>query len=530
MPTRQPNILFIMTDQQRFDCLGVNGNPIIHTPNLDRLARSGVDVKKYYVNAPVCVPSRCTLFTGRYPHATRIRQNFCMLERGREIHLFRALKHEGYSLGYIGKNHLLEDEEWQNFDYTDVWGYDHEMSPEETKTQEFAQGRMKPMVERGAWAGATFHDFPLETTRPYVKADSAIRFLKGHRGQETSEGRCPFCLTLSFSDPHAPHIAPRKFESVYPLDTLTPYPTREGELQEKAARFGIKYLAQQADQATDEDKRRFMAVYYAMISWVDEQIGRVLDTLDDLGLREDTIVVFTSDHGEFCFEHDMVKKDLVLLESLLHVPFLVSWAGTIPAGTVDDTFTEEVDVVPTLLESVGAQVPFGVQGKSVLPILMGQGGAGDSDGTSDRVTVRHKDAVFAESCPPWLYNPFESFETFREDWEANHDTHFPFNIPGDYNKAVRDDRFRYIWYGTGEEELYDLEADPHEQHNVAADQEYRQAKLEMKCRLLEWNIMTEDPLCPKTVRMLQKQYPDWIGKEDIGGNDRIPGDLTRILR
>lgn len=487
-----PNVLFIMTDQQRFDALGANGNCIIRTPNLDRLAASGVNVQDYYTNCPVCVPSRCNLFTGRYPHSHRIRENHSLLEAGREIHLFRVLKHAGYCLGYVGKNHLLEGVEFENFDYTDVWGYDHEMSPEEEECHRFARTRGRPMRERGVWAGATFHDFPPASTRPYVKASSAIRFLEQHTHQS------PFALCLSFSDPHAPHIALRKYEEVYPLDEMELYPHREGELEEKANRFGVKVRASQADKASEEDRRRFMAVYYSMISWVDEQVGRVLDKLEELGLREDTIVVFTADHGEFCFEHGMCKKDLVLLDSLLRVPLLMSWPGRLEPAVRQGAFVEQVDLMPSLLDLMGIEVPFGVQGRSALPYLRGE-------------SAEHKREVFAEICPPWLYNPHATYQDFVADWEANHEGLPSFNVPGDYTKSIRDAHYRYCWYGTGEEELYDKAADPHELHNVADEPAHAAAKLRMKLRLLEWHALTEDPLDPLSVRQLQDQYTNWVG-------------------
>ncbi len=487
----RPNLLFIMTDQQRFDALGANGNGIIRTPNLDRLAASGANVQEYYANCPVCVPSRCTLFTGRYPHSHRVRENHNMLEAGREIHLFRVLKKAGYSLGYVGKNHLLEGPEFENFDFTDVWGYDHEMSPAEEECHEFSRTRGRPMRERGVWAGATFHDFAPESTRPYVKASSAIRFL-----EERPKDR-PFCLCLSFSDPHAPHIALRKYEDAYPLDEMKPYPSREGELEEKATRFMVKVRASQADKAGEEDRRRFMAVYYSMISWVDENVGRVLDRLDGLGLAEDTIVVFTSDHGEFCFEHGMCKKDLVLLNSLLHVPLLVSWPGRLEPSRPGGTLFEEVDLMPTLLDLMGVKVPVGVQGVSFLPCLTGEAGS-------------HKDEVFAEICPPWLYNPFPDYEAFAEDWLANHDGLVPFNVPGDYTKMVRDRSYKYVWYGNGEEEFYDLRQDPDELHNLAADPDCAAIKTEYKLRLLEWHALSEDPLDPLSIRQLQAEYDGWI--------------------
>ena len=420
----QPNLLFIMTDQQRFDALGANGNNGIRTPNLDRLAAGGVNVQQYFSNCPVCVPSRVTLFTGRYPHSHRVRENHNFLEAGREIHLFRVLKKAGYSIGYVGKNHLLEDPEFVNFNYADVWGHNHQAGPAEQEVAHFGRSRGAVMREVACWAGATFHDYPPESTVPYVKASSAMRFL-----QERPQDR-PFCLCLSFSDPHAPHIALRKYEKVYPLEEMALHPVCEGELDEKASRFPVKYRAQGSHLASEQDKRRFMAVYYSMISWVDEQIGRVLGKLDELGLRENTIVVFTSDHGEFCFEHGMCKKDLVLLDSLLHVPLVISWPGQLEPARIAHTFMEEVDVMPTLLDLMGVAAPYGVQGASIMPVVRGE-------------AASHKEAVYGEICPPWLYNPFPDYESFLEDWRRHGQGPPPFNIPGDFNKMIRTRECKY---------------------------------------------------------------------------------------
>jgi len=498
----RPNILFIMTDQQRFDALGANGNDVIRTPNLDGLAASAVNVRDYFTQCPVCVPSRCTLFTGRYPHSHRVRENHTRLEADRDIHLFRALKQAGYSLGYVGKNHLLENEEFDRFDYADVWGANHESTGEqEDACNAFARGRGALMRERGVWAGATFHDFPFEATRPHIKASSAIRFL-----EERPKDR-PFCLTVSFSDPHAPHIAPRKYEQVYPLAAMKLHPTREGELAEKARRFQVKVRASGADRATEEDRRRFMAVYFSMISWVDENVGRILSKLGELGLERDTIVVFTSDHGEFCFEHGMCKKDLVLLDSLLRVPLLISWPGRLAPREIAGTFVEEVDVMPTLLDLAGQPVPNGVQGRSFLPLLEGE-------------TDSHKDTVYAEICPPSLHNPYGTYEEFRAAWEEHHETPghqlcwtAPFNVPGDFTKMIRTRDHKYIWYWDGQQELYDLRADPNEWFNLADDPAHEGVRNDLKMRLLEWLALSEDPLDLKAIRELQQEYSAWLKAE-----------------
>lgn len=485
---RRPNLLFIMCDQQRFDALGANGNRIIKTPNLDALAAGSANLKKYFVNSPVCVPSRCNMFTGRYPHSHRIRENHSVLEYGREIHLFRALKQAGYHLGYVGKNHLLETPEFENFDFHDI-----KAGENEKPLMEWYAGEKRKLMEAGTpelWRAPMFHDFPEETTSTGKTGAAGIRYLKER------DKKKPFCLCVSFHDPHVPHLAPRKFEKLYPPDALELYGYEKDELSNRPSRYEMKWRAQKSDRADDAGRRHYMAVYYAMISWIDEQVGKLLAELDGQGIAQETIVVFTTDHGEFCFEHNMFKKDLVLLDSLLHVPCLMRWPGKIVPRAINDTLIEQVDLMPTLLELMGVETPLGVQGSSFASLLKGE-----------RST--HKDAVYAEICPPWLYNPYKSYDAIEQaagSWEA-----VSFNVIGDYNKSIREDDWRYVWFGTGEEELYDHRVDPNEFRNLANDPAYAQEKMRLKLRLLEWVALSEDPLDPLTIRQLQTQYSNWKG-------------------
>ena len=497
MPAARPNLLFIMTDQQRFDTLTVNGNPAMHTPVLDALARSGANLQRYYTNAPVCGPSRACLFTGRYPHSHAVRENYCVLEAGREIHLFRALKQAGYRLGYCGKNHLVDEQERVNFDFFDGRGSDEPAPAEKPLMDEFWEWRKRPGgVPPGTseiWRATYVHDQPPEATRTWQTAQAGIEFLERQRGSAE-----PFALCVSFEDPHVPHLALREYFDKYPLDQIDLLPFEgESELATKARRWAIKYGAFNAAAATEADKRRYIAVYRAMISWVDTQVGRLLAALDATGRREDTLVVFTSDHGDFNFQHGLAKKDLVLAECLLHVPCLFSWPGRIPpkVHAAPDTMAEEVDIVPTLLDLLGLERPLGVQGESFAPLLLGR-------------SLRHKDVVFAEVCPPYLYNKYADFEAFAADHGGRGRT--PFNVPGDFTKSIREARWRYVWYGNGEEELYDHEADPLERRNRAADPDCAAEKLRLKLRLLEWHALTEDPLDSNLRRDLQSRYDRWI--------------------
>ena len=196
-------------------------------------------------------------------------------------------------------------------------------------------------------------------------------------------------------------------------------------------------------------------------------MGEILKALDATGRRQDTIIVFTSDHGDFDFEYNMCKKDLVLLDCLLHVPCIIAWDGHIKPRVVDSTMVEEIDVMPTLLDLCGVEIPFGCQGKSLGPVLRGQ-------------TKTHKDAVHAEICPPYFRNPYKTYDEFIAAWNKYHLTRghllcwsANYNVPGDFCKAIRTADWKYIWYADGFQELYDLRRDPHEWTNLAQRADYR---------------------------------------------------------
>ncbi|MFP4144996.1 MAG: sulfatase [Phycisphaeraceae bacterium] len=489
----RPNLVLVMTDQQRFDTLAVNGNSNMKTPVLDKLARSGANMHGYFATSPVCGPSRASFFTGRYPHSHRIRENYSLPEAGREIHLFRILKQNGYRLGHVGKNHIVDPQEMPNFDLFSQAG-SHEQSPEEKKLIErYYQHREEidvPLGNSELWRTGFVHEGPVESTRTWQSAQAAIDFI------EQQDGEKPFALTVCFEDPHLPHIVLKEYFEKYPLDEIDLLPVGgEKELEKKALRWAVKHAALNAETASEEEKKRYIAIYRAMISWIDTQTGRILQTLEDQGLRENTLVVFTSDHGDFSWQHNQAFKDLVLADSLLHVPCIYSWPGQIEAQTYpEEVLVSGVDMLPTILDLLGVETPIGVQGTSFAPLLRGESG-------------KHKDAVFAEVCPPYLYNKYESPKAFVDAHGGPGNT--PFNVPGDFTKSIRTADWRYIWYGTGEEELYDHREDPHELNNLAGDPEYADVKQRLKMRLLEWNALTEDPLDPNLRRDLQAKYDNW---------------------
>ncbi|MEI6603134.1 MAG: sulfatase-like hydrolase/transferase [Clostridia bacterium] len=506
MLEKKKNVLFIMSDQLKYAAIGAHGNQQVLTPNLDHLARSGCDVENFFTNSPVCVPSRCTFITGKYLHAHHIRENHTVLEENREIHLFRMLKQEGYLLSYSGKNHVLIESEFENFDFASI--DDNRTYSSEERLMKDELKKRSQQVGSHAYQIAGFHDFPKEATPAWNVTTSMIDSLESMKDVNR-----PFCAFLSIVEPHYPHVAPKEIWDMYEgVDFEIPLAC-EDDLPNKASRFIIKQKAQHSNEASLQEKKKWMRAYYSLITLVDMQVGRIVDWLQANDKLEDTIIVFTSDHGEFGFEHGMNKKDLVLLDCLLHVPLMISWKGKIAPQTLTGTLAEQVDVLPTILDLLGVSSHRGVQGKSFAQSLLTN---------TKNAPVHHKDAVFAEVNPPWLFNTYKSYEEYVAHCLEKGIGDAPFNIPGDFTKSIRTKEHRYIWYGNGEEELYEFINDPGETKNLALDPAYKDLKLNMKLQLLEWNALSEDPVDPSINARLQRQYSTWIGKNEYNYSQWLP--------
>jgi arylsulfatase len=495
-----PNILWIMTDQQRLDAMGCTGGQVF-TPNMDRLAAEGVLFTQMFAQSPVCVPSRVNFITGRYPHSHQVRQNHTMVGQD-EPHMFRVLRQAGYYLGIVGKNHMFDQDDLQKLDFERCSS--NEIEPDSDYTRKYNRhlGEIKErMREVGSWAGACWHDFPDELTRTGRTSKAAVDFLDNYEDDR------PFMLWVSFEDPHAPHTAPERFRSLYPEESMSlpddaVCDTDHPELNNKPNRQQIKRHAQGMTRATAADLRRYTAVYRAMISFVDEQVGKLIDSLESRGILDDTIIIFTSDHGDFLCDHGMVKKDLLMYDCQLNIPFIIRWPG-LDDGKRIDAMCEQIDIYPTLLDCLDLEIPPSVQGQSFKRLL-------NEESKSFRTEIH------AEICPPDYRNSYKNYDNFIADWRrvnqeglVNHPLHktAPFNIPGDFIKCLRTATHKYVWYACGEEELYDLEDDSGEKVNLAGKPEYTIVKADLKLRLLEWNALSEDPLDAILSREIADNYP-----------------------
>ena len=283
--TDAPNVLFIISDQMRADALGLLGNPNAHTPNLDRLARGGMVFDRCYSNNPVCVPSRKSMFSGLYPHEhgslTNQPHNYLGVERSMIDH-FRRL---GYRTGYCGKNHTFTPTAMDRVDFASVRdrekfrGYSPDVPPE--------------------WHAAI--PGPEEKSHAYLNTEDALRFLN------TGKPGDPWFLTVSYFEPHPPYFAPARHIGRKPASDIR-IPARIGP-ESLSPRLAEHAQAMRFDRMSEQNLRGAMQHYHASIDWgVDEQVGRLMTALSERKLLENTVIVFTSDHGDFMGHYGMVRK------------------------------------------------------------------------------------------------------------------------------------------------------------------------------------------------------------------------------
>jgi len=469
----RPNILWICTDQQRFDTLGCYGNRYVHTPNIDRLAAEGVVFLHTYAQNPVCTPSRAAFLTGRYPRTTRCRQNGQNIPRD-ELLITRILADAGYDCGLIGKLHISSCEpracgtmEPRIDDGYSEFHWSHHPTPS-WAANEYAQWLLERGVSFDEVKGGNHPEckyvqigIPKEYHQTTWCAERAITFIRAR-----AEDNRPWLLSINPFDPHHPFDPPAEYLSRYNIDEIPLPAYREGELENKPIFQQIDhrgaydrpgYMA--FDEMSERDHRLVRAAYYAMIDLIDEQVGRIIQALEETGQRDNTIIIFMSDHGEMLGDHGIYLKGPYLYDGAVRVPLIISYPKRFVKGVRSEALVELFDIAPTILEAVGIERPAGMQARSLMPILVGE---------TDPHT--HRDSVYCEYYNAWKHK--EAFATM-----VRTRTH----------KLV-------LFHGTEPSELYDLEKDPCEHDNLWDDPSATKLKMEMLKLASDRMAFTVDPL------------------------------------
>ncbi|MET4783696.1 sulfatase-like hydrolase/transferase [Glaciihabitans sp. UYNi722] len=471
MSPKKPNILLICTDQQRFDALGASGNPHIHTPNLDKLARQGVRFDRCYVQSPVCAPSRASLMTSRYLHNHGLWANGVDISPSEEL-FTKVLADAGYDCGLVGKFHLGAAQNGRTEPRIEdgfrifKWAHDpYERNPD-NKYHNWLNANFPGLLEESIARGHDAIDkLPTESHYSHWIGEETIEFLR-----TTREHDKPFCFVVNFFDPHHGFGAPDEYRALYDASSLPAPVTSDDDLTTKPAIYSEASKKSYAgtlpgyQDFTAEEIQEIKAQYYAMVSLLDNEVGRILATLDDEGLGDDTIVVFTSDHGELLGDHQMLLKGPMMFDCSVRVPLILRWNDHLPKNEVREEIVEWIDIAPTLLSFAGVGGLRRGQGRNLAELVQGT----DSSHPRDWALSEYRN-----SCIPYEV-PVHTTMLRQGDWKV---------VVHHGEPSTTRER---------DGELYNLACDPDELVNLWHVPEALLERIRMEGRLLDVLVATED--------------------------------------
>ncbi|MCC6617303.1 MAG: sulfatase-like hydrolase/transferase [Anaerolineae bacterium] len=461
MPTQKPNVIFITTDQQRYDTIAANGYPHMITPTLDRMIADGVNVENCFVQNPVCMASRSSIWTGRYPQNHGVTTNGIQLPKT-EVTMAHTFLQNGYHTANIGKLHFVPHKgegRDHSINATVYSGYGYEynlvseapgpypddyMSWVEREAPQYIDGvRYRLAQSVGPESLFDLWDFqaPEEIHNTAWVATQTREFLLNYRDPR------PFFLTVGFFYPHPPLNPPRSYVDMYDPATI-PMPTQHPSDMARSRNAGV----------SDETWRQMRRYYYALVTQIDRHLATILETLQAAGLADNTIVVFLSDHGEMLGDHCETSKGPSNYDEILHVPCIFYAPWLLPSKRKVSGLVEAIDVFPTVADLCGVRLERGVKGRSIAAALKGE-----TDETRPDVLAEYKDTR-----------------------------------NGIHVKTLRDERYKYFYYGDGREVLYDLADADQEVIDHAAEPEYEPTIQALRKRLLTRLMQAQDDLPPKT--------------------------------
>ena len=459
----RPNILWYCTDQQRFDTIKALGNPYVDTPNIDKLVQSGVAFTHTYCQSPICTPSRSSFLTGLYPARLHNTRNGNDTFPDFPPLITKLIAESGYRCGNIGKFHLTSSghrTEPRLDDGMSYWQFSHAPRDDWEEGHHYADwvrergGDLDPMRNSEERVPPEYHQTTWAT-------ECALEFIDAQQ-------KDPWMLCVNIYDPHPPFIPPKVYADMFDPDQMPGPYYREEDLENQKKLAAIDF---QGDALPPEghDAKRMQAYYYAMIKQIDDQFQRVLDHLEATGQLENTVIIFTSDHGESLGDHGLLQKGCRFYEGLVRIPLIFSWPGKLLQNVQRDALVELLDLTSTIMEFAGLEQPDYMQGKSLMPLL-----------TDVNQPDEHREFVRSEY--------FDALDPFFTDGN------------GAYATMYRSRKYKLsVYHGHEIGELYDLEEDPWEFDNLWDNPDYAEIKAELIYKSFDAHVMLTTDVGSKRV-------------------------------
>ncbi len=386
MSVQRPNILWYCTDQQRFDTIGALGNQFVRTPAIDALTNEGTAFTHTYCQSPICTPSRSSFMTGLYPsRAHNTRNGNANFDSSPPL-ISKLIAEAGYHCGLIGKFHLQSAgrrTEPRLDDGFTFWKFSHAPRDDWKEGHDYAEWVKAQEADLNAMRSSE-DKVPAELHQTTWATERAIEFLDSAASKDK-----PWMLNINPYDPHPPFIPPKTYARRFNASDM---PGPHFELSDIEAQRALASVDFQTESLPPEaiDGKNVQALYYAMISLIDDQFARLVAHLDRTGQRENTLIIFTSDHGESLGDHGLLYKGCRFYEGLVRVPLIFNCPGTVTAGIQSNALVELLDMSATILDFAGIELPDYFQGKSLRSILSGQS---SSNHHRDSVRSEYFDAL-----------------------------------------------------------------------------------------------------------------------------------------
>ena len=487
--SKKTNIIYILNDHQAFYGHGeIVGGPKIFRSNITRLAKKGIEFTRAYTACPLCGPARRTMLTGLFPHNHREIKNETNHKYDKELYL-TSLANTGYKNYYYGKWHAgrgtaldfqcdgfscpgygnpyitseykkyIKKNKLPHFQVKIEHSF---IEPESNYTK--VHGIKKGTLHSPGFVTLSTHSTGIMTTPKETHEAFFIASLACDKLREIAEGgnKRPFHMRVDFWGPHQPYFAPQEYLDLYNYGNIPPLPSFSENLEDKPRIYKSNhdYPISKNGQLIfpnplpwEDVWQKILSLNYAQQTLIDAAGGMVLDTLDDVGLTDDTMIIWSTDHGDSVGCHGgHFDKDCYMPEEMVRIPMVIRYPGEIPSGQVCDRLVSNLDLAPTILNAAGVSFRDPVDGKSLLPLSSMQ----ESDWREDLMCETHGHYI-------------------------NH-----------LGRLIVTDRYKYVWNDNDMDELYDLKQDPFELKNLINNKQYSDVLMDMKIRLAKWRQKTSD--------------------------------------
>lgn len=497
----KPNFILVMTDQQRADLRRSRGFELDTMPFLDEWAKGGVDFERSYTPNPICIAARVSLFTGRTPETHKVRTNHNCMDATYTEDLLDVLRKNGYVTALCGKNHTHHRP--AEFDFAKTNGHlggEGEINQTEEEA-EFANFlRSSNHMESDSPS-----PFGVEVQFPYRNVRDALQFL------DTRDKDRPFFLWVSMAEPHNPSQVPEPYFDMFPPTELPEISGPEA-LEHKSARMNwIRHTWEEVLGDSIEHRiKRTRSNYYGMLRLIDGQLERLIKGVDQRGLTDSTYIIYLSDHGDFVGEYGLLRKGGELHQLMINIPTVWRGPGVVPR--ISRECISLIDFLPTVCEIIGAPIPEGVQGKSMLTLLRGE-----------NTHTNEFASAYSESGFGGLIWSSDDLLTLEDEGTSDKERR-RFDCLNTWTqsgviRALRKGDFKLQLDSEGEGYLFDLANDPTELSNLWSDPSYIEVKADMLACLAKEMMRHYDPLPYPHHRYRFKKHPLGYTETDITAND-----------